>query len=199
MGCNCIADERKSITVTENAHKSNTLTSKTNANNKKPTIVKDNKKLTVTKNYKKEEQKGITILENVKEYLPKDISKENIKEMVYNALGDAIVEEESKFIKGVNITKTHAESIVEALFNIITPKEDDDDNDEKIKNIENIEDDKFKDINVNIGFYEANEENVRRFMFKGKNPTDEQVKNTLNQLTSGDVEAKIFTIELKDE
>ena len=36
-------------------------------------------------------------------------------------------------------------------------------------------------------------------MFKGKNPTDEQVKNTLNQLNSGEVDAKILAIELKDE
>ena len=36
-------------------------------------------------------------------------------------------------------------------------------------------------------------------MFKKKNPTDEEVKNTLNQLTAGDVDAKILAIEIKDE
>ena len=112
--------------------------------------------------------------------------------MVVNALGDTIVEDESKFIKGVNLTKAHVELIVDALFNIVTQTEED----------ENNEDDKykdFKDINISIGFYDANEENVRKFMFKGKNPTDEQVKNTLNQLNSGEVDAKILAIELKDE
>ena len=41
--------------------------------------------------YKKKKYKGLTILENVKEYLPQDISRNDIKGMVYNALGNSIV------------------------------------------------------------------------------------------------------------
>ena len=62
-----------------------------------------------------------------------------------------------------------------------------------------IDNESLKDINVSIGFYDATEENVRKFMFKKKNPTDEEVKNALNQLTAGDVDAKILAIEIKDE
>ncbi len=195
MGCNTVDEEGKKNIVTENNHEANNINKTQNSPNTKLSINKKNnskEKVTIDENFKKETRKGLTILENVKEILPNDISKDNIREMVVNALGDTIVEDESKFIKGVNLTKAHVETIVDALFNIVTQTEEN----------ENIEDDRykdFKDINISIGFYDANEENVRKFMFKGKNPTDEQVKNTLNQLNSGEVDAKILAIELKDE
>ena len=195
MGCNTVVEEGKKNIVTENNHEANNINKTQNNPNTKLSINKKNnskEKMTIDENFKKETRKGLTILENVKEILPNDISKDNIREMVVNALGDTIVEDESKFIKGVNLTKAHVETIVDALFNIVTQTEEN----------ENIEDDRykdFKDINISIGFYDANEENVRKFMFKGKNPTDEQVKNTLNQLNSGEVDAKILAIELKDE
>ena len=194
MGWNTVVEEGKKNIVTENNHDANNINKTQNSPNTKLSINKKNnskEKVTIDENFKKETRKGLTILENVKEILPKDISKDNIREMVVNALGDTIVEDESKFIKGVNLTKAHVETIVDALFNIVTQTEEN----------ENIEDDRykdFKDINISIGFYDANEENVRKFMFKGKNPTDEQVKNTLNQLNSGEVDAKILAIELKD-
>ena len=194
MGCNTVVEEGKKNIVTENNHEANNINKTQNNPNTKLSINKKNnskEKVIIDENFKKETRKGLTILENVKEILPNDISKDNIREMVVNALGDTIVEDESKFIKGVNLTKAHVETIVDALFNIVTQTEEN----------ENIEDDRykdFKDINISIGFYDANEENVRKFMFKGKNPTDEQVKNTLNQLNSGEVDAKILAIELKD-
>ena len=194
MGCNTVVEEDKKNIVTENNHEANNINKTQNNPNTKLSINKKNnskEKVTIDENFKKETRKGLTILENVKEILPNDISKDKIREMVVNALGDTIVEDESKFIKGVNLTKAHVETIVDALFNIVTQTEEN----------ENIEDDRykdFKDINISIGFYDANEENVRKFMFKGKNPTDEQVKNTLNQLNSGEVDAKILAIELKD-
>ena len=195
MGCNTVVEEGKKNIVTENNHEANNINKTQNNPNTKLSINKKNnskEKVTIDENFKKETRKGLTILENVKEILPNDISKDNIREMMVNAHGDTIVEDESKFIKGVNLTKAHVETIVDALFNIVTQTEEN----------ENIEDDRykdFKDINISIGFYDANEENVRKFMFKGKNPTDEQVKNTLNQLNSGEVDAKILAIELKDE
>ena len=173
MGCNTVVEEGKKNIVTENNHEANNINKTQNNPNTKLSINKKNnskEKVTIDENFKKETRKGLTILENVKEILPKDISKDKIREMVVNALGDTIVEDESKFIKGVNLTKAHVETIVDALFNIVTQTEEN----------ENIEDDRykdFKDINISIGFYDANEENVRKFMFKGKNPTDEQVKN----------------------
>ena len=200
MGCDCTKEDSRTKTLTEN-DEGNKLNNADNKVNNKMVINANKKKVTVYENYKKETQKGLTILENVKEILPKDISKESIKDMVYNALGNTIVKDKSKFIKGVNITKEHAQTIIDVLYNIVHKKENGDENEnENEKKQEDIVDNtSLKDVNVIIGFYDATEENVRKFMFKKKNPTDEEVKKALNQLTAGDVDAKILAIEIKDE
>ena len=200
MGCDCTKEDSRTKTLTEN-DEGNKINNADNKVNNKMVINANKKKVTVYENYKKETQKGLTILENVKEILPKDISKESIKDMVYNALGNTIVEDKSKFIKGVNITKEHAQTIIDVLYNIVHKKENEDENEnENEKKPEDIVDNtSLKDVNVIIGFYDATEENVRKFMFKNKNPTDEEVKKALNQLTAGDVDAKILAIEIKDE
>ena len=200
MGCDCTKEDSRTKTLTEN-DEGNKINNADNKVNNKMVINANKKKVTVYENYKKETQKGLTILENVKEILPKDISKESIKDMVYNALGNTIVEDKSKFIKGVNITKEHAQTIIDVLYNIVHKKENEDENEnENEKKPEDIVDNtSLKDVNVIIGFYDATEENVRKFMFKKKNPTDEEVKNALNQLTAGDVDAKILAIEIKDQ
>ena len=200
MGCDCTKEDSRTKTLTEN-DEGNKINNADNKVNNKMVINANKKKVTVYENYKKETQKGLTILENVKEILPKDISKESIKDMVYNALGNTIVEDKSKFIKGVNITKEHAQTIIDVLYNIVHKKENEDENEnENEKKPEDIVDNtSLKDVNVIIGFYDATEENVRKFMFKKKNPTDEEVKKALTQLTAGDVDAKILAIEIKDE
>ena len=198
MGCDCIKEDSRTKTLTEN-DEGNKINNADNKVNNKMVINANKKKVTVYENYKKETQKGLTILENVKEILPKDISKESIKDMVYNALGNTIVEDKSKFIKGVNITKEHAQTIIDVLYNIVHKKEDENENENEKKPEDIVDNTSLKDVNVIIGFYDATEENVRKFMFKKKNPTDEEVKKALNQLTAGDVDAKILAIEIKDE
>ena len=97
MGCDCTKEDSRTKTLTEN-DEGNKINNADNKVNNKMVINANKKKVTVYENYKKETQKGLTILENVKEILPKDISKESIKDMVYNALGNTIVEDKSKFI-----------------------------------------------------------------------------------------------------
>ena len=191
MGCDCIKEKEQTNTEPEEAKNINKKEDNNNKNNASgnKNIINDGKKVTIYKNFKKETQKGLTVLENVKECLPKNISKENIKDMVYHALGNTIVEDKSKFIKGVNITDEHAQVIVDDLYNIV----------HKNDNVEEIDNESLKDINVTIGFYDATEDNVRKFIFKKKQPTDEEVKNALSQLTADDVDAKILAIEIKDE
>ena len=142
------------------------------------------------KSYKKRSCKGLTILENVKEYLPETISREEIKSMVYNALGNSVVLDDSEYVKGKNFTKDQVEAIIDILFKTVTDNE----------NIEqkDFEDEKLKDVKVKIGFYDANIENVRRIIFKGKNPTDEEVENMLNQITYNNETTKLLAVELED-
>ena len=68
--------------------------------------------------YQEKLAKKITILDNVKEYLPEDISMEEIREIVFNAIGNYIVDK-SEYKKGVNLTEEQAEVICDILFNHI--------------------------------------------------------------------------------
>ena len=145
----------------------------------------------VSKNYKKRTFKGLTILENVKQYFPENIERDYIKDMVNNALGGNIVNDKSEYIKGKNLTKEQVEGIIDVLFKIVSENENVEKNE--------IEDERLNDIKVNIGFYDANKENIRKFIFKGKNPTDEEVENTLNQFNSGEAETKILAVEIEDQ
>ena len=145
----------------------------------------------VSKSYKKRTFKGLTILENVKQYFPENIERDYIKDMVINALGGNIVNDKSEYVRGKNLTKDQVEGIIDVLFKIVSENENVEKNE--------IEDQRLNDIKVNIGFYDANEENIRKFIFKGKNPTDEEVENTLNQFNSGEAETKILAVEIEDE
>ena len=145
----------------------------------------------VSKNYKKRTFKGLTILENVKQYFPENIERDYIKDMVNNALAGNIVNDKSEYIKGKNLTKEQVEGIIDVLFKIVSENENVEKNE--------IEDERLNDIKVNIGFYDANKENIRKFIFKGKNPTDEEVENTLNQFNSGEAETKILAVEIEDQ
>ena len=141
--------------------------------------------------YKKKEYKGLTILENVKEYLPENIGKDDIKGMVYNALGNSIVNDKSQYIKGKNLTKEQAEGIVDVLFKLVSSNESSE------KNV--FEDERLNDVKIKIGFYDADKENVRKFMFRGKNPSDEEVEKTYNNLSSNGTEnVKFLAIEFQD-
>ena len=141
--------------------------------------------------YKKKKYKGLTILENVKEYLPQDISRNDIKGMVYNALGNSIVNNKSEYIKGKNVTTEQVEGIIDMLMDIVSKNETSETN--------KFDDERLNDVNLKIGFYDGDKENVRKFMFRGRNPTEQEVENTYNQLSSNGTEnVKFLAIEFVD-
>jgi len=154
----------------------------------KENIVEDNG-MKKNENYKIKANKGITILENIKEYLPQNIDRDTIKDMVYNALGNAVVQNDSDYIKGKNLKKVQVEGIIDVLYGMVSKNENVEENE--------IDDSRLNDVKVKIGFYDANQENIKRFFFKGKNPTEEEVENTLKQITSDDTDAKILAVELE--
>ena len=145
----------------------------------------------INKNYKKRAYQGVTILENIKNYFPENIERDFIKDMVYNTLGQNIVKDESQFIKGKNLTVKQVDGIIDVIFKIVHENENVEKNE--------VEDERLKDVKVNIMFYDANEENIRKFIFKDKNPTDEEVENTLKQFNSGEEEVKILGVEILDK
>ena len=142
------------------------------------------------KSYKKRTRQGLTILENVKEYLPETISREEMKAMVYNALGNNIARNNSEYVKGKNLTKDQVEGIIDLLLRTVTEEDNDDQKD--------LDDKRLKDVKVNIGFHDCNMENVRKFIFRGQNPSDEEVEKMLNQLSGGSENTKLLAVELLD-
>ena len=52
----------------------------------------------------------------------------------------------------------------------------------------------FNDIQIKIGLYYVNIENVKNILFKGKNASDEEIEQTLNNLISEDI--KLLDVEL---
>ena len=127
--------------------------------------------------------KGVTILENVQKYMPINITREEIKQMIYEALEINDVKYKSK----KKITEEQIEGIIDTI-RIITSSEDK----------KNIADKRLDNLNVIIGFYDANEENVKKIFFKDKNPTEEEIEDKLNDMISTNEDSKLFAIEVKN-
>ncbi len=59
---------------------------------------------------------GITIVQNLREYFPSNISKDKVKQIIISAFGNKIVEKKEDFIRGKNVTKEQAVAIVEYVY-----------------------------------------------------------------------------------
>ena len=108
---------------------------------------------------------GVTIVNNIKDYLPQNITKEEIREMVYNVLEDKIVDDISKVIRGKTITKEQVDAILNQVF-------------------------------VNIGLTDLTPEFVKNTVFRKKNPTQQQIDNAIKNISQGNPNVKVLTIEL---
>ena len=139
---------------------------------------------------KKEEKfesiKNITILDNVKEYLPEDVTREEIEEMVLSAIGDSVVNE-ANFQKGKNLKREHIEAIIDVIYMSIIGRNNGD------KNYEEL----LHDVKLKIGFCDVNKESIRNIMFKGQNPNEEEIEQVLEQFKTT-IDPKLFVIELLD-
>jgi len=203
MGCSSSTptlndDEvKKKLTKDKEKDENKNLKESADTSNKKIIVQEEEKKpkeilneAIEDKAYKKRGRKGLTILENVKEFLPETITRDELKNMVYNCIGDSVVPK-SEYVKGKNLTKDQVEGIIDIVFKTVT---DEDDNEEK-----DYDDPRLNDVKVKIGFYDANKENIRKFFFRGKNPTDEEVDNMLNNICGGNENTKLLALDLEDK
>ena len=90
-------------------------------------------------------------------------------------------------IKGKNLTKEHVEAIIDILYMTLIGRNNGDKNCEKL----------LEDVKLKIGFCDVNKESVKNIMFKGQNPTDEEIDQVLEQFKST-INPKLFVIELLD-
>ena len=128
--------------------------------------------------------KNIQILDNVKEYLPDDVTRDEIEEMVMGAIGDNVVES-THFKKGINLTRGHVEALIDIIYmNLVGTNNGNKDYDKILGNVK-----------LKIGFCDINKESVKNIMFKGQNPTEGEIEQVLEQFKSS-INPKLFVIEL---
>ena len=138
--------------------------------------------------YRKFKFNGITVIQNLKDYIPRDITKEEIKDMVYNAFGDGLVDDNKYYIPGKTVTRQQANEIVNLIESYIK-------DDSIVTNLEN--DSILNGVNLIIDLVDLNKDIIKEKMFKGKNPSDLQLENTLKNLSGGLSNIKVLSIEFQ--
>ena len=139
------------------------------------------------KEFKKLEFNNITIIDNLSNYFPKNISKEEIKELVDQVLYGRIVEEQYEVIQGQNITREQADALAQIIYEKITKEE------EKISNNNYSV---LDNINVKIGMTELNKETIEKIFFQGYKITEIQNEIIMKNLAKGKKNVKVLYIEL---
>ena len=138
--------------------------------------------------YRKFKFNGITVVQNLRDYIPSKITRQELKDLVYNAFGEGLVDDMRYFIPGKTVTRKQADAIVELIENFI--KED--------RNVENLENESILDgVNLIIDLVDLNKDIIKEKMFKGKNPSDIQLENILKNLSQGFNNVKILSIEFQ--
>jgi hypothetical protein len=138
--------------------------------------------------YRKFKFNGITVIQNLKEYIPSDITKEEIKDMVYTAFGEGLVDDIKYYIPGKTVTRKQANEIINLIESYIRE-------DEIVTNMENSS--LLEGVNLVIDLVDLNKEIIKEKMFKGKNPSELQLENTLKNLSGGLTNIKILSIDFQ--
>jgi cell division protein ZapA (FtsZ GTPase activity inhibitor) len=136
--------------------------------------------------YRKYKFNGITVVQNLRDYVPKNITKEEIKDMIFNALADGLVDDDKYYIPGKTVTLAQATAIVDLIENYIK----DDSSVEKLENKSLL-----KGVNLTIDLVDLNKDIIKKKMFKGKNPSEIEVENILKNLSQGMDNIKVLSIE----
>ena len=138
--------------------------------------------------YRKFKFNGITVIQNLKDYIPNDITKDEIKDMVYNSFGDGLVDDNKYYIPGKTVTRQQANEIVNLIESYIK-------DDFIVTNLENNT--LLNGVNLVIDLVDLNKDIIKEKMFKGKNPSDLQLENTLKNLSGGLSNIKVLSIEFQ--
>ena len=148
-------------------------------------IIIQNNNIIAKNNIKKIEFNNITIIDNLSKYFPKNVSKEEIDEIVNIALNGSIVDHTEEYIPGQNLTNEQVNLLKQIIYDTITKKEN-------YYNDYSILD----KINVKIGMSELNKQIIEKTFFKGKKISQIQNDIIMKSLTKGRKNVKALIIEL---
>ena len=166
------------------SEKGNTIPNYENNEEKLKKLAEQKEEEEKKKIMKKSKINGITIVENLKDYFPEDITKEEIKKLVFEAFGDSIVEDMSLYIPGQTVTYEQANELSNYIYNIV-------------KNKKNNNNKCLEDLNVKIDLVPLNRKLIKEKMFKGKEPSDKQIENIFQSYGGESSEIKVLTIEFQ--
>ena len=143
-----------------------------------------NNKKDKSKYWKRTEFNGVIIVEDLKDYFPKDISKEEIQELIFEAFGDSIVEDDDLIIPGQTASYNQVLELADYVFNYIKG------NDTKFKNNKSL-----KKLNIKIDLVNLDKKLIKDKLYKGKDPTEKQIENSFKLYEGNAKDVKVLSIE----
>ena len=139
-------------------------------------------------NLKKNENEGLLIMDGIEDLFPEDLTEEDIYQLVEDALGDSIVENEENKVQGT-ITRTQARSVAKILYKKLKKKKGKYD-------IDISEYPELKGVNIKIGAGQLTKDVIKNMMFNEDDIDENQIEKTYKKLTKNSNDVKALTIEL---
>ena len=136
------------------------------------------------KYWKRYKYNGVIIVEDLKEYFPKDISRDEIQELIFEAFGDNIVEDDDLIIPGQTASYDQVLELCDYVFNFIKG------NEKKMK-----ENRALKKLKVKVDLVPLDKKLINDKLFKGKDPSEKQLENTKKYISGNSKDVKVLAIE----
>ena len=136
------------------------------------------------KYWKRYNYNGVIIVEGLKEYFPKDISRDEIQELIFEAFGDNIVEDDDLIIPGQTASYDQVLELSDYVFNFIKG------NEKKMK-----ENRALKKLKVKVDLVPLNKKLINDKLFQGKDPSEKQLENTKKYISGNSKDVKVLAIE----
>ena len=136
------------------------------------------------KYWKRYKYNGVIIVEDLKEYFPKDISRDEIQELIFEAFGDNIVEDDDLIIPGQTASYDQVLELCDYVFNFIKG------NEKKMK-----ENRALKKLKVKVDLIPLDKKLINDKLFKGKDPSEKQLENTKKYISGNSKDVKVLAIE----
>jgi hypothetical protein len=141
----------------------------------------------------KQQYNGITVMKGIEDYFSEDLSKDEILQLVEDALGDNILDYDGEYIPGT-ITSKQARAIANILYEKLNRKNNDED--EKSRDIDLKRYPELKGVNIKIGVSELTKDVIKDMMFNGQKVDDCQIELTYANLTKGNENLKALSIQI---
>ena len=144
---------------------------------------------------RRSECNGVVIVENVRKHLPKDINEDMIYELVANSLEGSIVDEKSNTTdKQGNKMVTHEQvkAIAEVVYDKLVNGDNNNNNNTRRKKHSSI----INGLNVRVGIRKLTPSLLKKTCFKGQNVTKMQIDNALKNISQGEDNVRILTVEI---